>query len=148
MATYVVIKTEDDSIESLVKLLEKNGITASTLIPSTTESWEDKLKGVLKSLSVNTTFKGYRFLNYAMEAIANNPKHRDKLKMRDVYQYVMKKTGESYHNVERDIRQLIHSIYKRNSTKYVNEVLNIPEGAEVKVTNSHFLGMMADFIFD
>ena len=103
-----------------------------------------KIYGTIRKLGATTNYRGFHFVADAIKLTMVN---QDKSTMitKDTYPYIAKKYETTTMNVERCIRVIINSCWKKNK-KGMEEIAGYP--LTDKPTNSEFVNMVAYYLLE
>lgn len=149
IACIVFEVSEGETVHGVVKqikecLSNRETTNLSVVSLNTSNDWRTSLECILNKFGVSSRLDGYNYLFYAMEAIQESkPMHN--LRVGKVYSYVEERINKSSSCIERGIRTVTEKIIYNNSSKVVEEILNISNVA--KLTPSIFIAALANLLF-
>ena len=108
----------------------------------TTNDLDLGIEAVLRSLRIDGTYKGYRYLVYGIRLVVQDPR-RTELITKDVYPDIARTFKSTVFRVERNIRFAIASCWP-----YSNEALDQMAGYHLakRPTNRQFIDIVAFFV--
>lgn len=103
---------------------------------------DKEIREILYRLGVNSTYLGFAYVIDCVNMILENEERRYSMKSLYIDTAQIHRTTDRC--VERDIRNLVRTIWQNGNIKYLEEIA----GTELKERpkNKHFLGMLADYI--
>lgn len=105
-------------------------------------TYEKEIREILYRLGVNSTYLGFVYVMDCVRMILENEERRYSMKALYIDAARMHKTTDRC--VERDIRNLVRTVWKNGNRKYLEEIA----GAELKERpkNKYFIGILADYV--
>lgn len=143
LACVVFELEESERIEDFIVKLKEIGSVKTSKINRQPVGWQDKLKAILSTFGVTSSCGGYKLMFYVVKAVSKKPAAF----MKDIYEEVAKACNEDSTSVESEIRYVIYKILKYNSSKKVNEVLGIPNDANIKLTPNKLIRYLSSILF-